>query len=170
MLRCNFRAGTGERKVVCRAGHGHSHGFKNYKGMRIYEDDALKNDVLVVSNQTAFSIEFLVETVGRVDISSATFEGLAKEYNRYHQMKLPYDVMDRRVLLNEDVLNNAYNLFIYLEIGQRYEMPNYQKGALMKKFRQNWTMEHECGIAGCRSCIVIDAGLKPHRKVCMLPP
>ena len=64
--------------------------------MRIYEDDALKNDVLVVSNQTAFSIEFLVETVGRVDISSATFEGLAKEYNRYHQMKLPYDVMERR--------------------------------------------------------------------------
>ena len=176
-MRCNFRAGTSDRRVECRAGH--SYGFKTFKGMRIYEDDALKNDILVVSNQTAFSIEFLVETVGRVDISSATFEGLAKEYNRYHQMKLPYDVMDRRVLLNEDVLNNAYNLFIYLEIGQRYEIPNYQiirntldatileqKAALMKKFRQNWTVEHECGTAGCRSCIVIDAGLKPHRKVC----
>ena len=62
-----------------------------------------------------------METVGRVNRSSATFEGLAKEYNRYHQMKLPYDVMDRRVLLNEDFLNNAYNLFIYLEIIQRYE-------------------------------------------------
>ena len=176
-MRCNFRAGTGSRRVECRAGH--SHGFKTFKGMRIYEDDALKNDILVVSNQTAFSVEYLVETVGRVDISSATFEGLAKEYNRYHQMKLPYDVMDRRVLLNEDILNNAYNLFIYLEIGQRYEIPNYQiirntldatileqRGKLMKKYRQNWTVNHECDIPGCRSCIVIDAGLKPHRKVC----
>ena len=176
-MRCNFRAGTGNRKVVCRAGH--SLGFKTFKGMRIYEDDALRNDILVVSNQTAFAIDFLVETVGRVDISSATFEGLAKEYNRFHQMKLPFDVMDRRILLNEDVLNNAYMLFIYLEIGQRYSIPNYQiirntldsailekKGELMKLYRNRWTVDHECGVPGCRSCIVIDAGLKPHRKVC----
>lgn len=27
-------------------------------------------------------------------------------------------------------------------------------------------MGHECDIPGCRSVIVIDAGLKPHRKVC----
>ena len=36
----------------------------------------------------------------------------------------------------------------------------------MKKFRQHWTINHRCDIPGCRSCIVIDAGLKPHRKVC----
>ena len=113
-LRCNFRAGSGNQKVDCRAGH--SHGFYTYKGMRIYEDDALKNDILVVSNQTGFAMDYLVEIVGRVDISSATFEGLAKEYNRFHHMKLPYDVMDRRVQINEDVVNNAYFLFIYLEV------------------------------------------------------
>ena len=121
-MRCNFRAGSGNQKVDCRAGH--SHGFNPYKGMRIYDDDALKNDILVVSNQTGFATDFLVETVGRVDISSATFEGLAKEYNRFHHMKLPYDVMDRRVELNEGIINNAYFLFIYLEIGQRYSIPN----------------------------------------------
>ena len=47
-MRCNFRAGTGDRRVECRAGH--SYGFKSFKGMRIYEDGALKNDILVVSN------------------------------------------------------------------------------------------------------------------------
>ena len=36
----------------------------------------------------------------------------------------------------------------------------------MKIFRNFWTVNHECDKAGCRSCIVIDAGLKPHRKVC----
>ena len=51
MLRCNLRAGTGERKVECRAGH--SHGFKNYKGMRIYEDDALKNEDLIATIRIA---------------------------------------------------------------------------------------------------------------------
>ena len=147
--------------------------------MRIYEDDALKNDILVVSNQTGFAMDYLVEIVGRVDISSATFEGLAKEYNRFHHMKLPYDVMDRRVQINEDVVNNAYFLFIYLEVGQRYGICNYQvirnnldntilenKGALMKEYRKRWTVKHECAIPGCKTCIVIDAGLKPHRKVC----
>ena len=96
------------QKVDCRAGH--SHGFYKYKGKSIYEDDSLKNDILVVSNQTGFAMDYMVEIVVRVDISSATFEGLAKEYNIFDHMnmKLPYDVMDRRVQINEDVVNNAF--------------------------------------------------------------
>ena len=50
--RCNFRVGTGDRKIACRASH--SLGFKTYQGMRIFEDDALRNEILVVSNQSAF--------------------------------------------------------------------------------------------------------------------
>ena len=175
--RCRFRAGTGNMKVACRASH--SLGYKTYQGMRIYEDDALKNQILVVSGQSAFHIDYLVEVVGQVNISSGTFEGIAKQYNRFHQAKLPFDVMDRRVELTKDLVNNAYFLFIYLEIGQRYGIVNYQiirnnldssilenKGELMKTYRNRWTIDHECEIPGCRSCIVIDAGLKPHRKVC----
>ena len=62
--------------VVCRA----SLGYKNYKGVRIYEDDALKNDILVVSAQSAFHVDLLVDIVGQINISSATFEGIAKQY------------------------------------------------------------------------------------------
>ena len=176
-MRCNYRVGTGDRKVSCRAGH--SLGFATSKGVRIYDDDALKNQFLVVSNQTAFTIDYLVEVVGQVSISSGKFEAMAKQYNRFHLMKLPFDVMDRRVELNTDLLNDAYFLFCFLEIGQRYEINNYQviknsldssilenRSELMKKYRERWTMGHECDIPGCRSVIVIDAGLKPHRKVC----
>ena len=158
-LRCNYRVGTGERKVECRAGH--SHCFATYKGMRIYEDDALKNDVLIVSKQTGFTIDFLLETVGQVDISSGKFEAMAKQYNRFHLRRLPFDVMDRRVEMNPDALNNAYFLFCYIEIGQRYGITNYQiirnsldstilenRGELMNLYRQRWTVDHKCTIPG----------------------
>ena len=86
-------------------------------------------------------------------------------------MKLPTDVMDRRVELYPDTMNNAYFLYCYLEIGQRYQIKNYQiirddlnstilenKGILMKTFRYKWTVDHKCDISGCGCCIVIDAG------------
>ena len=107
--RCRFRAGTGNMKVACRASH--SLGYKTYQGMRIYEDDALQNQILVVSGQSAFHIDYLVEVVGQVSISSGTFEGIAKQYNRFHQAKLPFDVMDRQVdkfVTDRDILMNGY--------------------------------------------------------------
>ena len=103
-MRCNYRVGTGDRKVSCRAGH--SLGFATSKGVRIYDDDALKKQFLVVSNQTAFTINYLVEVVGQVSISSGKFEAMAKQYNRFHLMKLPFDVMGRQVELNTDLLND----------------------------------------------------------------
>ena len=81
---------------------------------------------MAVSNQTSFSIDYLVQVVGQVDISSGKFEAMAKQYNRFHLMKLPFDVLDRRVELNTDLLNDAYFLFCYLEIAQRRGIKNYQ--------------------------------------------
>ena len=48
---CNFR----NQDVSCRAGY--FHGFMSHQGLRIYEDDALKNKVLVVSTQSAFDVD-----------------------------------------------------------------------------------------------------------------
>ena len=86
---------------------------------------------------------------------------------------------DRRIELQPDVLSHAYFLICYLEICQRYGIKNYQikrnnlesailehKAELIKVYRRRWTVDHECETLGCRSCVVIDAGLKPHRKVC----
>ena len=68
----------------------------------------MKNKFLVVSNQTAFAIDYLVDVVGQIDISSGTFNGLAKQYNRFHLMKLPFDVQSRIVELSTDLLNDAF--------------------------------------------------------------
>ena len=52
--RCNFQAKNAE----CRASY--TLGSLSFNGKRIYEDDALKNKYLITSNQTGFSIDFLV--------------------------------------------------------------------------------------------------------------
>ena len=119
-MRCNFR----NKYKDCRAGH--SYGFSTHQGMRIYNDFALKNDILLVSRQSGFTVDFLVELVGQVDISSENFEAAAKRYNRFHAKSIPLDKNKRRMELNKILVGNAYFLFCYLEICQQYEIENYQ--------------------------------------------
>ena len=49
---------------------------------KVFEADALKNKVLVISSQTDFEIEYLVEISYTVEMNSDNFEGLAKLYNQ----------------------------------------------------------------------------------------
>ena len=55
----------------------------------MFEADALKNKILVITSQTAFEIKYLVEISYTVEINSDNFEGLAKLYNRMHNHRLP---------------------------------------------------------------------------------
>ena len=64
-LRCNLR------NPVCRAYHGY--GFYQTKGNKIFEDDALRNQVLITSAQTGFEIDYLVEIGASVEINSDAF-------------------------------------------------------------------------------------------------
>ena len=57
--------------------------FYQTQGHKIFEDDALRNNVLVTSAQTGFTIDYLVEVSGLVEINSDSFEGLSKAYNRF---------------------------------------------------------------------------------------
>ena len=171
--RCNFR----NKDVTCRAGY--YHGYTSYQGMRIYDDEVLKNKVLVVSSQSAFEIDYLVDLVSEVELMAAGFDTCAKKFNRYHNFNLPNDTLNKRALLYKKRVANAYFLFVYLEVCQRYQIKNYQiirtsldaamlehKEALMQAFRARWTLGHSCNKKGCQSCLVIDAGLKPFRKIC----
>ena len=117
-MRCN------NRNPECRAYHGH--GFYQTKGHKIFDDDALRNQVLITSAQTGFEIEYLVEICASVEINSDAFEGLAKVYNRLHSNKLPTATADRRIEVHRKRLTDAYFLFIYLEFSQRYGVENYQ--------------------------------------------
>ena len=171
--RCNFRS----RDATCRAGY--YHGYTTYQGMRIFDDDVLKNKVLVVTTQSAFDVEYLVDLVSEVELYAAGFETCAKKFNRFHNFNLPLDTLNKRALLYKKRVSNAYFLFVYLECCQRYQIPNYQiirttldaailehKEELSLAFRSRWTVGHKCQKKGCQSCLVIDAGLKPFRKIC----
>ena len=170
-----------QQNPECRAYHGH--GFYQTQGHKIFEDDALRNNVLVTSAQTGFTIDYLVEVSGLVEINSDSFEGLSKAYNRFHNNKLPTDTADRRIEVQKKRLSDAYFLYIYLECSQRYGIKNHQviensdldqtilkhMQQLHKVFRDKWAVNHQCNVKGCGWCITIDGGLKPHRMVTGAP-
>ena len=171
--RCNFRNSSFE------CGPGYCYGYTSYKGMKIISDDALQNPVLVTSSQTGFDLDYLVELVGRVHISSTTFEGAAKEFNRFHNMNLPFDVLEMRTEIFRQRVSEAYYLFTYIEYCQRYNVKDYQiirstldeaildcKVEMISAYRERWTVRHECDRPGCKVALVIDGGLKPHRSIC----
>ena len=81
--RCNFSNANFE------CGAGYYHGYMTYKGIKIVHDDALQKTVLVTSCQIAFDMDYLVKLIDRVQISSTTFEGAAKEFNRFFNPNLP---------------------------------------------------------------------------------
>ena len=164
-------------KKNCRALHGC--GFFKEDGHRVYEEDALKEDILVISSCTAMQIEYLIEISATIEITSANFEGLAKVYNWLHNQRLPTAVLQRREDLYKKRLTEAYYLFIYLELAQRYHIKNYQRsegdeGSMILKhkslmqtcFNERWAVKHRCEVEGCGWCITIDGGLKPHRMLC----
>ena len=91
--RFNFR----NKEVTCRAGY--FHGYTSYQGMRIYDDEVLKNKVLVVSSQSAFEVDYLVDLVSEVELMAAGFDTCAKKFNRYHNFNLPNDTLNKRALL-----------------------------------------------------------------------
>ena len=120
-----------------------------------------------------------MELVGDVQITNATFEAAVKKYNRFHNINLPYDVMEKRKELCRKRISDAFHLFIYLEYCQRYNITDYQvlekdlddsimkhKEVMMRSYRERWSVLHRCERPGCRIALVIDGGLKPHRNIC----
>ena len=155
--RCNFRNYNFE------CGAGYYYGYLTYNGMKMVSDNALKNPVLITSSQTAFDMDYLVEFVSRVQISSTTFEGAAKEFNRFHNLNLPYDVTGMRIELNRQRIAEAYYFYTYLEYGQRYKIKDYQiiknsldeailehKVEMLAAYRERWTVKNECDRPECK--------------------
>ena len=173
--RCN------NRRLPCRAGH--YYGFVslgengNEEKPRCYHKLALKNEYLVTSSQTAFSVKYLWDCLLQKVFSNASFESLAKIYNNLHFVNLPYDVMMRRVEVNRKRITEATFLFAYLELGQRYGVPPVISGGIDQtilkyrpqirdKFREQWSVNHKCEKKGCSSVLIVDGGMKPTRSLC----
>ena len=113
----------------------------------------------MISAQTGFTVEYLEEVKAAVEINADSFEGLAKLYNRLHNNRLPTSTANRRIDIHQRRLTEAYFLYIYLELGQRYGLPNYQiiensdidstimkhHQELHKRFRNRWS-KHRCNV------------------------
>ena len=94
-------------------------------GHVVFENDALHHEVLVTSEQTGFDIEYLVDLANRVQLQNATFESEAKVFDG-KLSNLPFDVLQKWLLVDRRRISQAYFLFTYLEASSRYDNPNYQ--------------------------------------------
>lgn len=173
VYRCNNRHGEG-----CRVGY--YHGYISYQGHRIYENDAIEQEVLVTTHQSAFDVEYLVEVKYRVQIGHTAYEAESKIFNRFHNRTLISDTLQKRVDLDPRRLIHACKMFNHLEFGSRYGIKNYQviynddidKTILLndqkydEAFEERWTIGHKCNVPGCDTCLVVDGGCKPHRPTC----
>ena len=148
------------------------------KGKTVYQNDVLRSEYLVSSSQTAFELSYLIELAATIELCSVNFEGMSSVYNRTHNRRLPSDLMPRRLELCRKRMTEAYFLFIYLELGQRYAIPNFQviegnldetiiknQSDFQTAFRRHW-FNHKCDVKGCGTVITVDGGLKPHRMLC----
>ena len=168
-MRCN------NRSLPCRAGH--YHGYLNVGSAKHIQDDALKNEFLVTSSQTAFAVDYLWDITLQILFSRATFEGLGNIFNNLHFTNLPYDLLLKRENIFAKRITEAFFNYAFVEIGQRYnieltipktldEAILANKSELHEAFRTIWTKNHRCDAPGCGKILVMDGGLKPHRKLC----
>ena len=168
-MRCN------NRTLPCRAGH--YHGYVKVGTAKHIEDDALRNTYLVTSSQTAFAIDYLWDMTLQILFSRATFEGLGNIFNNLHFTNVPYDTLLKRENIFAKRITEAFFMYAFIEVGQRFnveitipktldEAILANKTELHEAFRTNWTRKHLCDTPGCGKILVMDGGMKPHRKLC----
>ena len=167
--RCN------NRLLSCRAGH--YYGYHKMGATKHLEADILKNEFLVTSNQTAFEVKYLWDVTLQILFSNASFESLGNVYNNLHFTNLSHDIMQKRDTVCAKRITEAFFTYAYIDLGQRYDIelviPSTLDEAILTKksefhdkFRKLWTNQHLCNAPGCGKVLVMDGGLKPHRKLC----
>ena len=113
--RCNNRA------AQCRAGH--FYGYVKKGNVKLLEPDCLKKEYLVTSCQTAFAIDYLWDMTLQILFSNATFDGLANVFNNLHFTNFLHDIMKRRETIISKRIAEAFYLYAFIELGQRYSIP-----------------------------------------------
>ena len=85
------------------------YGYITIDGEKIYTPECLKNEFLVVSNQTAFEIDYLIEVVADIYLLQGCFENISKKFNRLKNRQLPTATQERRTELYRKTLTNAFS-------------------------------------------------------------
>ena len=153
-----------------------SYGFSSKKGVKKYDRDVLKNEFLISSSQTAFTVSYLYMTTLLIFHSNSSFQGLADIYNSFHS----FNKHDRyREDLNRKRLCSGWHLYVFLELCSRYGVtPIFKEGegwledSINKNYNQlkfifstKWA-SHSCDVPHCKTMMVTDGGMKINRPVC----
>ena len=153
------------------------YGYTVKNDKKVYDILSHETVYLVISNETAFSIDYLYETTLHFLHNNATFLGLSDIYNQFHNFK-GHNIT--RNNLNEKRLASGFFLYGFLEFSNRYLMqPELNTGKnwldealvenqpkLKKTFANIWSGEHECAFEDCESMMITDGNMKLTRKVC----
>ena len=142
--RCN------NRSTPCRVGH--YYGYVKTAEGKVIDSEVLKNDFLITSNQTAFAVDYLWDSALQILFNRAIFEGLANVYNNLNYKNITMDAKQKRETVVCKRIAEAFYMYAYIEIGQRYNIEMTiprtleeaileQKSALHDAFRLYWTKE-----------------------------
>ena len=154
------------------------YGYTVKNGVKIYESDSLRNKkYLLVSTETAFTVDFCNETTLQILHNNATFNGLENVYNSFHNFN---EINISRVNIYRKRLSTAFFLYGFLEFTFRHGIYHeFKEGntwiedtileyynIVKAQFSKHWTSEHSCNVPNCKTMFVTDGGMKIHRSVC----
>ena len=113
--RCN------NQSLPCRAGH--YYGFmKTSRDEKVIDDDALKNEFLITSRHTAFSVDYLWDITLQIMFSQASFESLGNIFNNLFFTNCPMDMMNERDEIVRKRISEAWFMYGCIEFGQRQDI------------------------------------------------
>ena len=101
----------------CTNRKGHYYGYSVTDKQTNYDEDCLKNEYLVTSIQTAFSVMYLYDLTSQILLSNSFFQALAKIYNNLHFSK---PTGKYREEMFQERITDAFFLYSLIEISQRY--------------------------------------------------
>ena len=138
---------------------------------RIYEENWEKYGIFTSTYSTAFSLDFMKRSICLKLKCHTTFFGRTEAFNLQHSYG-----KEETLKLDKRVLSDAYYKYTLLCFKQRYSLPlamdidvsttlNDELPNIMNEFLLR-ASRHNCTVAGCGTCIVIDGHMKAHRKIC----
>ena len=148
---------------------------KNQDDIKIYQENALKEEYIISTSDTAFATSLLYDGVLAMKCGNNAFKSTAHRYNLKHEYNISNSgVQLARAKLSDKCFANGIWRYALLDIERRYGVEiEHNKSIditlekhlekIHAKIEEIW-LNHQCSTPGCGSILVCDGGMKPHRR------